>query len=493
MTDADGPRALRRLPAVGRWLDDPALVRLIEHHGRPAVTDAARLAIEEARRSILSGQGTLDPKALLSALSRHLEDRAAPSLTRVLNGTGVVLHTNLGRAPLSAAAREAVGRAAEGYSNLEMDLESGLRGRRDGHVSSLAAELVGAEDAFVVNNCAGATMLMLGALCRGGEVIVSRGELVEIGGGFRVPEIMEESGAQLVEVGTTNKVYPRDYERAGTAATRAVLSVHRSNFAVVGFTHTPSPQEMVNAARALGVPLLVDLGSGLMAEDHALGRAAATVGAEPRPRDWIRAGADLVAVSGDKLMGGPQAGLLAGRAELVERCRRHPLARALRLDKLGLAALEATLRDYRDGRAAEVPAVRAMAEPLENVAERAERLRAALLPFFTTADAPKVVPSVSRPGGGSLPTVELPSRAVVFGPPGGEAERLAARLRSVRPAIVGRMLDDRVALDARTLDDAEIPMVATGIERALSTATQPPLPSDAPGAFESAAQGGDLG
>lgn len=475
MTDADGPRALRRLPAVGRWLEDPALMRLIERHGRPAVTDAARLAIEEARRSILSGCGPIDLSTLETQLHAHLERRAEPSLTRVLNGTGVVLHTNLGRAPLSRAAREAVARAAEGYSNLEMDLGTGLRGRRDAHVSSLAAELGGAEDAFVVNNCAGATMLMLGALCRGGEVIVSRGELVEIGGGFRVPEIMAESGAHLVEVGTTNKVYPRDYEAAGRDSTRAVLCVHRSNFALVGFTYCPSPAEMVAAARKLGVPLLVDLGSGLLAEDEALGRAAATVGAEPRPRDWIRAGADLVAISGDKLMGGPQSGLLLGRSELVERCRRHPLARALRLDKLGLAALEATLRSYRDGRAGDLPTVRALAEALETVAERAEQLRAALAPLFASKEAPVVMPSVARPGGGSLPTVELPSRAVAFGPTGGEAEQLAARLRAGRPAIVGRIIDDRVALDARTLEDAEIPMVAAGIRGALSTATVQPL------------------
>lgn len=451
---------------MGKWLTEPTVERLIEHHGRSLVAGAARLAIDEARQSVLSGAPLPSPEALLERLEAALVALSTPSLIRVINGTGVVLHTNLGRAPLSPSARAAVLAAAEGYSNLELDLSTGRRGKREVHVGPLAAELCGAEAGLAVNNCAGATLLMLAACAERREVIVSRGELVEIGGGFRVPEIMEVSGARLVEVGTTNKVYPEDYRRAVTASTAAILVVHRSNFAVVGFEHTPAPEEMAEVAEGAGVPLLVDLGSGLLADDADLGRAAAAVGQEPRPKRWVAAGADLVAFSGDKLLGGPQAGILVGRASLVARCAKHPLARALRLDKLGIAALEATLLQYRAGRASEIPCVRALAEPIERVAGRAEALRRALLPWFEGDEAPRVVPSAAKPGGGALPLVELPSRAVLVGPAGGAAEQLAARLRAGRPAILGRILEGRLALDARTIDDDEIPLVARGIRDA---------------------------
>jgi L-seryl-tRNA(Ser) seleniumtransferase len=451
---------------VGNWVADSRLAPLVERHGRKLVVDAARLAIDTARQRVLAGGAPPSLEDLERDLHRHLERLAAPPLRRVINGTGVVLHTNLGRAPLSAAAREAVEEALAGYVDVELDLDAGQRGQRDARVGALAAELSGAEAGTAVNNCAGATLLFLAALGRGREVIVARGELVEIGGGFRVPDIMAESGCRLVEVGTTNKVYPEDYARAVGPETAAILVVHRSNFAIVGFEHTPRPEEMVRVAREAGVPLLVDLGSGLLASDAELGRAAPSVGAERRPRDWIEAGADVVAFSGDKLLGGPQAGLLVGERGAIERCRRHPLARALRLDKLGLAALGATLLEYRGGRAERLPALRSMGQDLDTIAGRAERLRCALEPCFTGDEAPRVVPAASRPGGGALPTVEWPSRAVVLGSRGRGAEALAGRLRSARPAIVGRILDDRFALDARTIDDAEIPLVAREVRRA---------------------------
>ena len=451
---------------MGRVLTDPAVEALIDRHGRALVADAARLAIDEARQRILAAPlGSTDAPsvgALVAAVAAHAERMSRASLRRVLNGTGVVLHTNLGRAPLAEAARSAA-LEAMGACSVELDLETGRRGKRDEHVGPLAAELTGAEAATAVNNCAGATLLMLAAVARGGEVPVSRGELVEIGGSFRVPDIMAESGARLVEVGTTNKTYARDYLAAANEATRALLVVHRSNFALVGFDHTPSPDEMVDAAKTAGVPLLVDLGSGLLAADADLD-AEGRVAAEPRPKDWIAAGADLVAFSGDKLLGGPQAGLLVGRRALVDRCRRHPLARALRLDKLGLAALAATLRLQRSGRADRIPAVRMMAASPDEVRDRAERLVEAL----AGAGDPTLVASRATPGGGALPLVELPSWAVAVGPPGGGAEALAARLRAQEPALVGRILDERLAFDARTLTDDEIPIAARGIRRALT-------------------------
>lgn len=462
VTDVDGPSALRRLPAVGRWLDSPELAAHIDRHGRKLVTDAARRAIEAARSSVLAGEAPPDASALLDSLERELRRAAAPVPRRVLNGTGVVLHTNLGRAPLAAAAREALEVVAHGYHDVELDLSTGRRGQRDRDVGALAAELCGAEAGTVVNNCAGATLLMLAALARGGEVLVSRGELVEIGGGFRVPDIMAESGATLVEVGTTNKTYARDYSARIGPQTRAILSVHRSNFAIVGFEHSPTRSELAKVAREASTALLVDLGSGRMAPPSVLGDAA-EVAHEPSPADWIEAGADIVAFSGDKLLGGPQAGLLVGSREAIERCRRHPLARALRLDKLGLAALGATLHLYRAGRAGEIPTLAAFAEPAASVRARAERLAASL----GGAGNPEVVSSVCTPGGGALPLVELPSFAVVLGPRGGEAERLSARLRAGEPAILGRFIHERVALDLRTLDDDEIPATTHGILRAL--------------------------
>lgn len=462
MDEPAGLAALRKLPAVGTLLALPELAPLIERHGRALVTDAVRGALERARGRIRAGDPapvtSQEVVASLAALER-------PSLRPVLNGTGVLLHTNLGRAPLAEAARAAVAAVAEGYSALELDVERGTRGTRHVHVSSLLADLLGCDGGAAFNNCAGAVLLMLAALCRGREVIVARGELVEIGGGFRVPDVMAESGATLVEVGTTNKVYARDYARAINERTGALLRVHRSNFALVGFTAEPELEELAAVAAEAKVPLLVDLGSGLLADAAALGPAAPLIAREPRPKDVLRRGAELVAFSGDKLLGGPQAGILAGRGALLDRVERHPLARALRADKLSLAALEATLRLYRDGRAQEIPVIRDLATPLEVVAARAEALRQRLA--GRDGLAVEVIEGVSVPGGGSLPLVELPSRLVLVGPPGEPARALAQALRGSDPPLITRMVQDRVAIDPRTLREADIPVVVRLVENAL--------------------------
>lgn len=466
----DTTAALRRLPAVGALICAPEVTALIQVHGRTLVAAAVREAIERARQRILAG----DPDAVVGPedVARAASLLARRSLKHAINATGVLLHTNLGRAPLALAAQEAVSEIARGYSNLELDLESGERGSRQQHVAALSAELLGAEAALVVNNCAGATLLMLAALAREREVIVSRGELVEIGGGFRVPEIMGESGARLVEVGTTNKVYLHDYERALSADTAAFLVVHRSNFALVGFTASPTLAELALLAQKAGRWLLVDLGSGLLATEAELGDAGAALARdEPRPRAALAAGADVIVFSGDKLLGGPQAGILAGRRELIERMTKHPLARALRIDKLSLAALEATLRLYRDGRASEVPLVRILSEAPEEPRRRAERLRsllAARVPDLelTTVEDRAVV------GGGSLPLAEIPTTVLLIGRAGAMARHFAATLRASDPPVVARVIEERLGIDLKAVGEEELPTLATVISRVATSLTQ---------------------
>jgi L-seryl-tRNA(Ser) seleniumtransferase len=405
---------------------------------RPAAAAAAREALAEAREEIAAG---LDPGELparvLAVAARH----AAPRLRRAINATGVVLHTNLGRAPLAEAALARVAEVGRGYSNLEYDLDSGARGSRHDHVASVLRRLTGAEDALVVNNNAAAVLLALAALASGREVLVSRGELIEIGDGFRIPDVLAASGARLVEVGTTNRTRPTDYDAAAGPETAAILRVHQSNFRTVGFSGRPSVRELAATARRAGVPLVDDLGSGSLVpfED------------EPLVPDSLAAGADLVTYSGDKLLGGPQAGIVAGRAELVARLRRHPLQRALRPDKLTLAALEGTLLLYLDpGRAlAEVPALRRLREPAADVRRRAERLAALV--------AGEVVETSGCAGGGALPLAELPGAAVAV-----ELE-LAAALRLGEPPVVAVVRDDRTLLDCRTLEDADVELVAAAV------------------------------
>jgi L-seryl-tRNA(Ser) seleniumtransferase len=417
---------LRDLPAVD------ALARAIDD---PLAVDAARAVLDRAREEIRAGA---DPGDLETRLHDELAALRAPSLRRVLNATGVIVHTNLGRAPLPEAALAHAAEVARGYSNLEYDLTAGARGSRQDHAARILRRLTGAESALVVNNNAAAMLLALAALAEDGEVLVSRGELIEIGDGFRIPDVLTRSGARLVEVGTTNRTRASDYDRAGAAL---ILRVHQSNFRVVGFSERPTLKEVAAVARRLEVPLLDDLGSGAFVE----------LGDEPTAAQSLAGGADLVCFSGDKLLGGPQAGIVVGRADLVERLRRHPLHRALRIDKLSLAALEATLLLYLEPARAlrEIPVLRMLHEDVAAVRARAERLAQAV--------GGEVEETIARVGGGALPLTELPSFACAVD------ERLAAPMRD--HGVVGVVRDGRLLLDCRTLTDAEADEVAAAVRQ----------------------------
>jgi L-seryl-tRNA(Ser) seleniumtransferase len=419
---------LRDLPSVdelARGVDDPLAVA------------AARTVLDRAREEIRAGA---DPGNLEARVHEELTAARAPSLRRVLNATGVILHTNLGRAPLAEEALAQVVEAARGYSNLELDLREGSRGSRQDHVAAILRRLTGAEAALVVNNNAAAMLLALAALAEGREVIVSRGELIEIGDGFRIPDVLAHSGARLVEVGSTNRTRARDYEKAVRAETALILRVHQSNFRVVGFTELPRIEELAAVARRAGVPLLDDLGSGVLVE----------LPGEPSARESLAAGADLVCFSGDKLLGGPQAGIVVGRGELIERLRRHPLQRAVRADKLTLAALEGTLRVYLDA-PERIPVLRMLHEDVAAVHARAERL--------ATLVGGTVEETVGRVGGGALPLAELPSFACAI------EDSLAAPLREGDPPVIGIVRDGKLLLDCRTLAEAEVDEVAAAVKR----------------------------
>lgn len=455
MSDPEASAALRRLPAVGALLASPEIAPLIEEHGKNVVKEAIRAAIASTRERIIAGDRAA-PTAPRDVV-RALETLTTSTLRRVINGTGVLLHTNLGRAPLAVAAMRAIEEIAGNYSSVEFDVTSGERGDRHAHISELFASLLETDGALAFNNCAGAVLLMLAALCRGREVIVARGELVEIGGGFRVPDVMRESGAILIEVGTTNKVYARDYEAGLSERTAAILKVHRSNFAIVGFTEEPTIDVLASVAQRAGIPLLADLGSGLIADDNALGPSSSVMRDELRPGSVLARGAGLVAFSGDKLFGGPQAGIIAGKKELLDPIRKHPLARALRADKLTLAALEATGRLYRDGRAREIPVIRDLSSPMEALSDRAHRIEQAVAK--NTSLAVSVVPGEGVTGGGSMPLAKLPTRLVLLGERGAFARTFQRALRSVEPPVIARIVDDRVAIDVRTIRDDEVNLI----------------------------------
>lgn len=426
-------RSLRDLPSVDRLLLDE---RLADEPHDEAVA-AARVVLQRARDALRDGK---TPGPLVEAVLRQLEDGRRPRLRRVVNATGILVHTNLGRAPLPPAALARVAEVGGGYSNLEYDLLRGSRGSRQDHLGSLLSRLTGGEAALVVNNNAAAVLLALAALAEGREVVVSRGELIEIGDGFRIPDVLARSGARLVEVGTTNRTRALDYERAVTPDTGAILRVHQSNFRLVGFTERPSLSELAEIAKRSSLPLVDDLGSG----------ALAAVGDEPTPAESLRAGADLVCFSGDKLLGGPQAGVVVGRSELVEKLRDHPLQRALRADKLSLAALEGTLlATLGPGTENEIPVLRMLHEPVAAVRARAERLAALV--------GGELEETVARVGGGALPLVELPSAACAV------EEDLAKRLRLGEPPVVAVVRDGRTLLDCRTIADAEVDEVAAAV------------------------------
>jgi L-seryl-tRNA(Ser) seleniumtransferase len=437
MLETGKKRRLRDLPAVDAVLRDPSGERLAGRHGRAKATAAVREALDRLRREILAGgEPEISARAVSVAASLIVSGRG---LRRVVNATGIVLHTNLGRAVLSERAVAAVAEAARNYSNLEYDLSSGARGSRYDHAVPLLRELTGAEDALVVNNCAGATLLALSALAAGepdtAEIVVSRGQLIEIGGGFRIPEVLELSGARMREVGSTNRTRLSDYEGAINENTRGILWVHPSNFETRGFTESVG----VAALSSLGPPVVADVGSG----------ALLPVGDEPLVQNAVMEGAELVVFSGDKLLGGPQAGIAAGSSHLVSAMRRHPLVRALRADKLGLAALEATLNAYLEETAREeLPALRMLHAPVSAIEDRARNLAGDLARAAPDLEV-DAAPSVSRSGGGTLPTREIPSFAVRLG--GSDAASLAERLRGADPPVVGRVHEGRLWLDVRTL------------------------------------------
>ncbi|HEX4627231.1 MAG TPA: L-seryl-tRNA(Sec) selenium transferase [Gemmatimonadales bacterium] len=453
MTD---PR--RRLPAVDALLTEPDVAALVAAHPRGLVARAVRETIESAR----ANGGTAPPEGWGAAVRARLERLAAPSLVPVINATGVVLHTNLGRAPLARAAIAAMTRIAGSYSNLEYDVTRGARGSRHTLCRDLLVELTGAEDALVVNNAAGALLVALSALARDGQAIVSRGELVEIGGAFRIPDIMARSGAELVEVGTTNRTHLKDYAGALTPRSKLLLKVHRSNFQVTGFTADVPATELAVLGRERGVASLYDLGSGLLQDLTAWeGRLTG----EPTVAAALASGVDAVAFSGDKLLGGPQAGILLGRRAAIEACRTDPLARAVRSDKFTLAALEATLALYREPERArvEIPTLRMLTEDVTEIRRRGETLQK-----YVGKDA-ELIAGESEVGGGSFPGAKLKTWLVRLAPNTRHPapDTLAERLRSGDPPIISRIVDDRVVLDPRTIFDDQIATVARAVRAAL--------------------------
>jgi L-seryl-tRNA(Ser) seleniumtransferase len=443
---------LAKLPAVHALADDAAALGSAP---RWAVVEAARRAVAARREAILAG--TADSPAIAAAdVAEAAGTLARPPLRRVINATGVILHTNLGRAPLAAAARAAIDEAAAGYSNLEYDLVKGERGSRHDHLRAVLRDLTGAEDAIVCNNNAAATVLGLAGLASGKEIVVSRGELIEIGGSFRLPEILALSGARLVEVGTTNKTHAKDYANAIGPNTGLLLKVHRSNFAIVGFTADVTPDEVVAIGRERGVATMIDLGSGMLTDLELQKKWG--LPDEPTVRESVASGADLVTFSGDKLLGGPQAGVAVGKHAAVEAARKHPLMRALRPDKLTLAGLAATLTLYRDGNAEEVPAVHMIARTSEALHETAQRLRSMIATSLTL----DVEGCISTVGGGAMPAAELPSWALTVS--GRNADAIERGLRAAATPIITTIRDGKVWLDVRTITDEELAQVAAAIQ-----------------------------
>ncbi len=449
------------LPSLERLLQGPALAALRAEHGHTLLAGVARGLVDELRARAVAGELSaqdLTPAVLDAEVSRRVAHRLTPNMRAVFNLTGTVLHTNLGRALLADAALQQVMQAMAGPNNLEFDLVSGKRGERDSLVEGLLCELTGAPAATVVNNNAAAVLLTLTALARGKQVIVSRGELVEIGGAFRLPEVMAAAGAKLVEVGTTNRTHLRDYEQAITPRTAALLKVHTSNYAVQGFTAAVDEAQLASLARAHGLPLITDLGSGALIDLAAYGLPA-----EPLPQRMLAEGCAVVTFSGDKLLGGPQAGLIVGSHAAITRIRNHPLKRALRISKLPLAALEATLRLYlRPERLGQdLPTLRHLIRPLEAVQRRASELQPELANALAPHFAVGTLELFSQIGSGSLPVERLPSAGLALAPlarrgVGRALEQLASALRALPRPVIGRVAEDRLLLDLRCLDDADV-------------------------------------
>jgi L-seryl-tRNA(Ser) seleniumtransferase len=450
-----GPEPRRRIPSVDALLRSEPGRRAIGTFGRPLVKHALSVTLEQVRQA--AEEGALPPpddEILARALA--LASGTASGLVRVINATGVVLHTGLGRAPLPERAAAAAARAGQGYVDLEVDRESGARGRRSTRAERLLSSMTGAEDALVVNNGAAALLLALASLARGKGVLVSRGELIEIGGEFRIPDIMAASGARLVEVGTTNRTRVSDYRSALTDRTALILKVHPSNYRVVGFASTPSAKDLAAIARKADVPFVYDLGSGLL---ECVPGATAD---EPSAADALADGADLIVFSGDKLLGGPQAGIVLGRGELVERLRRHPIARAVRVDKMQVAALESVLAQHAHGRGSELPVWTMLREPPAHVRHRADELAMAL---DGELEGAHVIACESAVGGGALPGTGIPSFGVEIRAP--EPNAMAARLRTGSPSVFCRVTERGVLLDLRTVSPEAMPDLVRAVRYAL--------------------------
>ncbi len=455
--------ALRRLPSVDRLLREPIAERLAASYPRDLVVQTLRDALDRARSGIRSGDGAPTIEDILKDARSQIEAGFAPSLQPVINGTGVIIHTNLGRAPLSQDALRAVLQVSTGYSNLEYRLDEGTRGSRHDHVAELLKRITGAESAMAVNNNASAVLLVLSALAHGGEVIVSRGQAVEIGGGFRIPDVLRQSGARLVEVGTTNRTYLSDYESAITPETALLLHVHPSNFRLEGFVHSATIEELVDLGHRAGIPVADDLGSGSLLDTTLYGLQH-----EPMVQERIAAGADVVCFSGDKLLGGPQAGLIAGKATYIERCRRHPLARAIRIDKMTIAALTATLNHYvMENAVQKVPVWSMISMPIKEIEGRATRMARRLRQGDMEA---RVVIGLSTVGGGSLPGETLVTRLVAITPRAGQpgVSEIAARLRRMDPPVIARIEHDQLVVDLRTVTVEEDRVVTAQILKAVS-------------------------
>jgi L-seryl-tRNA(Ser) seleniumtransferase len=452
---------LNQLPSIDHLLGLPKMDKLLEAYGRPLTLEACRAVLDQIRQDYIDSKAPLpDEHEIITRVRSQLEAWLKPSLVPVINAAGVVLHTNLGRAPLSQATRNAISEAAEGYTNLEFNLDTGKRGKRSVHASRILAQLAGVEAGFVVNNNAGAILLVLSALASGKKVIVSRSQLVEIGGGFRIPDVMRQSGAKLVEIGTTNRVHLYDYEGALENETIALVMVaHHSNFKVIGFHSEPDLHEIVATAHQHGVPVVHDLGSGALLDTAKYGLSH-----EPTVQESVKAGCDLVCFSGDKLLGGPQSGIIIGKKDLIKTIRVHPLARALRCGKLTLAGINATLTHYlKDEAERAIPIWQLIAKPLDAIQATAENW----LQFLGEGE---VIAGCSTVGGGSLPTEEMPTFLLALNP--GKPDEFMRALRNAHPPVIARIEDDRVLLDPRTV----FPEQEAALLRALAGALRNPQP-----------------
>jgi L-seryl-tRNA(Ser) seleniumtransferase len=454
---------LNNIPKVDKVLEWREIKAIREHCPRPLLLKAVRTVLAGLRSETLRGEG--DPQAftekgVVERIVRELERAGTCSLKRVVNGTGVVLHTNLGRAPLPEAVRQGLNDIAFGYSNLEFDLETGVRGSRYTHVEEILCELTGAEAALVVNNNAAAVLLALSALAAGKEVLVSRGELVEIGGSFRIPDVMRQSGAILREVGATNRTHPGDYRDAVTDSTALLLKVHTSNFAVVGFTAEVTARELAAMGREFSLPVMADVGSGSLIDLRGL----MGVG-EPTVQEFVQAGVDVLTFSGDKLLGGPQAGIIVGRKQYVEPMKKHPLLRAVRIDKLTLAALEMTLRLYRDERQAlaDIPTLRMLTVAPSTLKARGSQLLRRLRRVLPAGMTVSLVSDVSQVGGGAFPLLDLPTTLLAVAVAGVSPRQLESRLRNCAVPVIGRICKERFLLDLRTILDDDLPLLVAAL------------------------------